>query len=35
VETFKIHFENTTDKQTELHLTWENTDAYVPVSAQN
>ncbi len=34
VETFKIHFEDTQGSKTELHLTWENTDLSVPVSAQ-
>jgi Protein of unknown function (DUF2911) len=34
VETFKIHFEKTNGAQTELHLTWENSDGSVPVVAQ-
>ena len=34
VETFKIHFEKTSGAQTELHLTWENSDGSVPVVAQ-
>jgi Protein of unknown function (DUF2911) len=34
VETFKIHFEKTNGVQTELHLTWENSDGSVPVVAQ-
>lgn len=33
VETFAIHFEKTSGKQTELHLTWEKTDVSIPVSA--
>jgi Protein of unknown function (DUF2911) len=31
-ETFAIHFDKTSGKKTQLHLTWENTDVYVPVS---
>ncbi|GGH05427.1 DUF2911 domain-containing protein [Silvibacterium dinghuense] len=31
VETFKISFEKTEGKKTQLHLIWENTDVYVPV----
>jgi len=34
VEVFAIKFENTKGKKTELHLIWENTDVFVPVSAQ-
>lgn len=34
VERFAIKFENTSDKKTELHLIWENTDVYVPVTAK-
>jgi hypothetical protein len=34
VETFVINFENTTGKTTQLHLIWENTDVYVPVTAE-
>lgn len=34
VEVFKISFEKTSGKSTELHLVWDNTDAYVPVVAQ-
>jgi DUF2911 family protein len=33
VETFVIHFEKTSKKQTQLHLTWDNTDVWVAVSA--
>lgn len=33
VETFQIHFEKTSGKQTQLHLTWETTDSFIPVSA--
>jgi hypothetical protein len=33
VETFKITFENTTGHKTQLHLIWENTNVYVPVTA--
>lgn len=32
-ETFKIYFDNTNGNQTQLHLAWENTDVYVPVTA--
>jgi hypothetical protein len=34
VEAFKIEFENTRGKRTELHLIWETTDVFVPVVAQ-
>jgi Protein of unknown function (DUF2911) len=34
VEIFAIKFENTHGKKTELHLIWENTDVFVPVTAQ-
>ena len=34
VETFVIRFEKTSGKMTQLHLIWENTDVYVPVTAQ-
>jgi hypothetical protein len=34
VEQFAIKFEKTQGKQTELHLIWENTDVFVPVSAE-
>jgi Protein of unknown function (DUF2911) len=34
VENFAIKFENTTGNTTQLHLIWENTDVYVPVTAQ-
>jgi Protein of unknown function (DUF2911) len=34
VEQFAIKFENTAGKSTQLHLIWENTDVYVPVTAQ-
>jgi hypothetical protein len=34
VEAFKIAFENTKGKRTELHLIWETTDVFVPVVAQ-
>ncbi|WP_114208648.1 DUF2911 domain-containing protein [Acidisarcina polymorpha] len=33
VEQFAIKFENTHGNKTELHLIWENTDVFVPVSA--
>lgn len=33
VETFIIHFDKTSGKHTELHLTWESTDVSVPVSS--
>ncbi|MFT4113218.1 DUF2911 domain-containing protein [Silvibacterium sp.] len=33
VETFKIDFENTKGKKTQLHLIWDTTDVYVPVKA--
>ncbi|MFZ0663349.1 MAG: DUF2911 domain-containing protein [Acidobacteriaceae bacterium] len=33
VETFKIYFDNTHGNHTQLHLAWENTDVYVPVTA--
>jgi hypothetical protein len=34
IEVFAIKFENTKGKKTELHLIWENTDVYVPVTAE-
>lgn len=34
VEHFAIKFEKTAGKTTQLHLIWENTDVYVPVTAQ-
>ena len=34
VEKFAIKFEKTTGKTTQLHLIWENTDVFVPVTAQ-
>jgi hypothetical protein len=34
VEQFAIKFENTSGKNIQLHLIWENTDVYVPVTAQ-
>ena len=34
VEQFAIKFENTKGKNTELHLIWESTDVFVPVTAQ-
>jgi hypothetical protein len=34
VEKFEIRFENTHGGATELHLIWENTDVFVPVTAQ-
>ena len=34
VEVFAIKFENTKGKKTELHLIWENTDVFVPVTAE-
>jgi hypothetical protein len=34
VEVFAIKFENTKGKKTELHLIWENTDVFVPVTVQ-
>lgn len=33
VETFKIAFDHTHGNHTQLHLIWENTDVYVPVTA--
>jgi hypothetical protein len=33
VETFKITFENTKGNETELHLTWGNTNVFVPITA--
>lgn len=33
VETFKIAFEETKGNRTQLHLMWENTDVYVPITA--
>ncbi|HTA87819.1 MAG TPA: DUF2911 domain-containing protein [Silvibacterium sp.] len=33
VETFKISFENTAGKKTELHLIWGNTNVFVPIAA--
>jgi hypothetical protein len=33
VETFKITFEHTSGNKTELHLIWETTNVYVPVTA--
>jgi Protein of unknown function (DUF2911) len=35
VEKFKIAFEHTRGNKTELHLIWENTDVYVPITATN
>lgn len=32
-ETFKIYFDHTHGNHTQLHLQWENTDVYVPVTA--
>lgn len=32
-ETFKIYFDNTHGNHTQLHLAWESTDVYVPVTA--
>ena len=34
MELFEIKFENTQGNKTELHLIWENTDVYVPVTAE-
>ena len=34
VEQFAIKFENTNGKKTQLHLIWENTDVFVPVTAE-
>ena len=34
VERFVIKFENTSGNKAELHLIWEKTDVYVPVTAQ-
>jgi len=34
VEKFVIQFEKTKKKTTQLHLIWENTDVYVPVTAE-
>jgi len=34
VQQFAIKFENTAGGKTELHLIWENTDVYVPVTAE-
>jgi hypothetical protein len=34
VEQFAIKFENTKGGKTELHLIWENTDVYVPVTSE-
>jgi len=34
VEKFVIQFEKTTGKTTQLHLIWENTDVFVPVTAR-
>ncbi len=34
VEKFEMKFEKTTGKTTQLHLIWENTDVFVPVTAQ-
>jgi len=34
VEKFVIEFEKTTGKTTQLHLIWENTDVYVPVTEE-
>jgi hypothetical protein len=34
VEKFMMKFEETTGKTTQLHLIWEDTDVYVPVTAQ-
>jgi hypothetical protein len=33
VEKFLINFEHTSGNKTELHLHWENTDVYVPITA--
>lgn len=33
VETFKIYFDHTNGNHTQMHLAWENTDVYVPVTA--
>jgi hypothetical protein len=32
VETFKIYFDHTNGNHTQLHLAWESTDVYVPVT---
>jgi hypothetical protein len=34
IDPFAIKFEHTKGKTTELHLLWENTDVYVPVTAE-
>ncbi len=34
VEQFAIKFEHTSGKTTQLHLIWENTDVFVPVTAE-
>jgi hypothetical protein len=34
VEQFVIKFENTHGNMTQLHLVWENTDVFVPVTAE-
>ncbi len=34
VEQFAIKFEKTSGKKTQLHLVWENTDVFVPVTAE-
>jgi hypothetical protein len=34
VEQFAIKFEDTRGKKTQLHLIWENTDVFVPVTAE-
>ncbi|TCK72010.1 DUF2911 domain-containing protein [Acidipila rosea] len=34
VEMFQIKFENTSGNKTELHLVWDKTDVYVPVTAE-
>ncbi len=34
VQKFEIRFENTKGNKTELHIIWENTDVFVPVTAQ-
>ena len=33
-ENMSISFEHTSGKKTELHVKWETTDVYVPVTAQ-
>lgn len=34
VEKFKIYFDHTQGNHTQLHVSWENTDVYVPVTAR-